>query len=99
MTTKNDNRKGEGNPEPRRNGQIPVVGIGASAGGIGALEALLPLLKADTSIVYVVVQHLDPTHQSALTAMLGRGTEIPVVEARDGMPIERDHIYVIPPNS
>src|SRR5215471_11552204 len=99
MKKKNDNREGEGDPKARRNGQIPVVGIGASAGGIGALEALLPLLKADSGIAYVVVQHLDPTHESALTTMLGRGTEIPVVEARDGMPIERDHIYVIPRNS
>src|SRR5262252_852872 len=96
---KNDKSEGEGDPKPRRDGQIPVVGIGASAGGIGALEALLPLLKADSGIAYVVVQHLDPTHESALTTMLGRGTEIPVVEARDAMPIEHDHIYVIPRNS
>src|SRR5215470_1171494 len=96
---KNDKSEGEGDPKPRRDGQIPVVGIGASAGGIGALEALLPLLKADSGIAYVVVQHLDPTHESALTAIIGRGTQIPVVEARDAMPIERDHIYVIPRNS
>src|SRR5262245_33449352 len=99
MKKKNDNREGEGDPKPRRNGQIPVVGIGASAGGIGALEALLRLGRAASGIAYVVVQHLDPTHESALTTMLGRGTEIPVVEARDAMPIERDHIYVIPRNS
>src|SRR5262245_62436809 len=53
MKKKNDKRGGEGDPKPRRDGQIPVVGIGASAGGIGALEALLPLLKADSGIAYV----------------------------------------------
>ncbi|MBV8650375.1 MAG: hypothetical protein JO255_02840, partial [Alphaproteobacteria bacterium] len=99
MKKKNDKGSDEGQPEPRRNGQIPVVGIGASAGGIGALEALLPLLKADGGIAYVIVQHLDPSHESMLTAMLNRGTEMPVMEAADGMPIERDHIYVIPRNS
>src|SRR5499427_2141510 len=95
---KNDKSEGEGDPKPRRDGQIPVVGIGASAGGVGALEALLPLLKADGGIAYVIVQHLDPTHESALTSMLNRGTEMPVIEAADGMPVESDHIYVIPPN-
>jgi two-component system CheB/CheR fusion protein len=99
MKNKNDKRDGGEDDARRRNGQIPVVGIGASAGGIGALEALLPLLKADGGIAYGVVQHLDPTHQSVLISMLGRGTEMPVVEAAEGMPIERDHIYVIPRNS
>ena len=95
MKKKNDKTNGGGGPEPRRNGQIPVVGIGASAGGVGALEALLPLFKADGGIAYVIVQHLDPKHESALTSLLNRGTEMPVVDASDNMPIERDHIYVI----
>jgi two-component system CheB/CheR fusion protein len=94
---RNDSGGEGGEPAPRRNGQVPVVGIGSSAGGVGALEALLPLLTADGGISYVIVQHLDPTHESALTSILNRGTEMPVVEAADGMPLERDHIYVIPP--
>src|SRR5262245_44358537 len=99
MSKKNDKRDDGEEAEPRRNGQIPVVGIGASAGGVGALEALLPLLKADGGVAYVIVQHLDPKHESALTSMLNRGTEMPVVEAADNMPIEPDHIYVIRRNS
>jgi two-component system, chemotaxis family, CheB/CheR fusion protein len=89
----------EGEHHPRRSRSIPVVGIGASAGGIGALEALLPLLKADSGIAFVIVQHLDPNHQSLLVSLLSRDTEIPVVEATDRMPIERDHIYIIPRNA
>jgi two-component system, chemotaxis family, CheB/CheR fusion protein len=89
----------EGEHDPRRSRSIPVVGIGASAGGIGALEALLPLLKADSGTAFVIVQHLDPNHQSLLVSLLSRDTEIPVVEATDRMPIEPDHIYVIPRNT
>ncbi|MBX3501067.1 MAG: PAS domain-containing protein [Alphaproteobacteria bacterium] len=77
---------------------LPVVGIGASAGGIGALEALLPILKPDSGIAYVIVQHLDPSHASVLPGLLDRTADLPVVEAGDGMSIEPDHIYIIPPN-
>jgi two-component system CheB/CheR fusion protein len=92
----NGKKNGPGEEEARRSGQIPVVGVGASAGGIGALESLLPLLKPTRGIAYVIVQHLDPTHESALTSLLGRRTEMPVVQATDRMPVEPDHIYVIP---
>jgi two-component system CheB/CheR fusion protein len=99
MKRKNGKGDSEGEPQARRAGQIPVVGIGASAGGITALEALLPLLKGDGGIAYVIVQHLDPSHESALISLLNRATEMPVGGAADGMPIERDRIYVIPRNS
>jgi two-component system, chemotaxis family, CheB/CheR fusion protein len=84
---------------PRNGGGIPVVGIGASAGGIGALETLLPLLSADAGLAYVVVQHLDPTHASVLTTLLARVAKIPVVEIKDQTVIESDHVYVIPSNT
>ncbi|MBN9488604.1 MAG: PAS domain-containing protein [Alphaproteobacteria bacterium] len=77
---------------------VPVVGIGASAGGIGALLALLPQFQADAGVAFVVVQHLDPHHDSILPALLDRSSDLPVVEASDRVPIEPDHIYVIPPN-
>ncbi|SEP50756.1 two-component system, chemotaxis family, CheB/CheR fusion protein [Rhodospirillales bacterium URHD0017] len=87
-------------PEPPRNGAgIPVVGIGASAGGIGALETLVPLFAPDAGLAYVVVQHLDPTHESVLTALLARAAKIPVVEIKDQTSIQADHVYVIPPNT
>src|SRR5665213_1319635 len=77
---------------------IPVVGIGASAGGVAALSAMLPLLKPGAGIAYVVVQHLDPQHESRLTALLGRAGSLPVLEAKDGMAVDPDHVYVIPRN-
>src|SRR6266576_2379965 len=99
MTTIDKPEVQEEEQEPRRNGHIALVGIGASAGGVGALEALLPLLKADSGLAFVIVQHLDPTHESALVALLARRTAMPVVEATDQMAIARDHIYVIPRNT
>src|SRR5262245_55963418 len=87
-------------PEPpREKAGVPVVGIGASAGGISALETMLPLLPANAGLAYVVVQHLDPDHESALTALLQRAARIPVVEIEDQAVIEADHVYVIPRNA
>src|SRR5215216_590614 len=84
---------------PSRNGSaIPIVGIGASAGGIGALEVLVPLFERGAGLAYVVVQHLDPERKSELAALLGRIARIPVIEIADQVTIETDHVYVIPPN-
>src|SRR5258707_11887760 len=95
----NDKTDDGGEHRPRSNGQIPVVGIGASAGGIGALESLLPLLKTDSGLAYVIVQHLDPHHESSLIEVLGRRTRMPVVAATDQIAIEQDRVYVIPRNT
>ena len=88
-------------PEPalRESGTGPVsiVGIGASAGGLEAVTALLRALPADTGMAFVLVQHLDPTHASMLTEILSRTTSMPLVEAGEGMTVEADHVYVIPP--
>jgi len=92
-------------PEKRRRRQgsasepFPVVGIGASAGGLEAFTKLLKHLPNDTGMAFVLVQHLDPTHQSALTEILSRATAMPVTEVRDGMRVEPNHVYVIPPNT
>ena len=77
---------------------FPVVGIGASAGGLEALELFLSRLKPDGGMAYVVVQHLDPTHQDMLVELLQRITPIPVVQVTDRMAVQPDHVYVIPPN-
>jgi len=77
---------------------FPIAGIGASAGGLEAVTQLLKSLPATTGMGFVLVQHLDPQHESALAALLSRTTEMPVIEARDGMRVEKDHFYVIPPN-
>jgi len=76
-----------------------VVGIGASAGGLEAFTKLLKHLPNDTGMAFVLVQHLDPTHASALTEILSRATAMPVAEVRDGMQVEPNHVYVIPPNT
>jgi two-component system CheB/CheR fusion protein len=78
---------------------FPIVGIGASAGGLEAFTELLQNLPQNTGMAFVLVQHLDPTHGSVLREILSRTTRIPVVEVTDAMPLERDHIYVIPPNA
>ena len=78
---------------------FPVVGIGASAGGLEAFTKLLKHLPNDTGMAFVLVQHLDPTHASALTEILSRATAMQVTEVKDGMRIEPDQVYVIPPNT
>jgi two-component system CheB/CheR fusion protein len=78
---------------------VSVVGIGASAGGLEAFRLLLGSLPADTGFAIVLIQHLDPTHESSLRDILGRATTMPVREASDGLPVERNHVYVIPPNT
>lgn len=75
-----------------------VVGIGASAGGLEALEELLRAMPADSGHAFVIVQHLDPTHHSLLTEILQRATLMPVAEATDKVEVQPNHVYVIPPN-
>jgi two-component system CheB/CheR fusion protein len=76
--------------------RLLIVGIGASAGGLDAFERLFRVLPAKSGLAYVVVQHLDPEHESILAELLGRATAIPVTFAKDGQSIERDHVYVMP---
>ena len=87
-------------PEPPSKGTttIPVVGIGGSAGGLEVFKHLLADLPADTGLAIVFVQHLDPKHHSLLTEILARSTKMPVREAADLMPVEANHVYVIPAN-
>jgi len=75
-----------------------IVGIGASAGGLSALELFFSQAPVDSGLAYVVVQHMDPQHKAMLSHLLQRVTPMPVQEAVDGMTIERNAVYVIPPN-
>src|SRR6187402_1630566 len=79
--------------------RISIVGIGASAGGLEAFKLLLAHLPAKTGLAFVFVQHLDPTHESSLTQILDGVSAVPVRQAADGMEIEADHLYVIPPDA
>ena len=78
---------------------LPVVGIGASAGGLEAFTQLLGALPTDTGMAFVLVQHLEPTHKSVLTPLLARATKMAVQEVREGMHVEPNHVYVIPTNA
>ena len=78
--------------------QFPVVGIGASAGGLDAFKKLLKAIPGKTGMAYVLVQHLAPTHESILPGLLQKVTDIPVVEISDNIKILPDHIYIIPSN-
>ena len=78
---------------------FPIVGIGASAGGLEAFSELLRGLPQKTGMGFVLVQHLDPTHSSDLREILARTTKIPVQQVTDGVAVRPDNIYVIPPNT
>jgi two-component system CheB/CheR fusion protein len=78
--------------------RLPVVGIGASAGGLEAASSFFKEIPSHLGIAYVVVLHLDPARESKLTEILARTTTMPVVQVQDGMGVELDHVYVIPPN-
>ena len=86
-------------PEALRVSPHLIVGIGASAGGLNAFKTFFQHMPADSGLSFVLVQHLDPTHKSMLVELLARQTPMPVSEAEDDAPIERDHIYIIPPDA
>ena len=78
---------------------LPIVGIGASAGGVEALEQLFKSVPADNGLAFVVVTHLPPDRESMLAEILGRATRMPVVDAKDGERVEAEHVYVLPPSA
>ena len=82
---------------PSRPDDFLVVGLGASAGGLEALDKLFDGLPSDTGMAFVLIQHLDPTHKSMMVGLLAGHTSMKVLEAAEDMPIERDHVYLIPP--
>ena len=84
---------------PRAAAPLLIVGVGASAGGLEAFTQLLKALPVDTGMGFVLVQHLDPKHESALTQILERTTAMPVREVADNLRVKANHVYVIPPNT
>ena len=77
---------------------FPVVGIGASAGGLDAFKKLLKAIPENSGMAFILVQHLDPAHESILVDLLQRVTKIPVQEITDNVQVAPDHIYIIPSN-
>jgi two-component system CheB/CheR fusion protein len=85
------------NLEPARPTEGRIVGIGASAGGLEALEQLFDALPPDTGMAFIVVQHLSPDFRSLMDELIARHSEMPVVIAEDNMPVCANHIYLMPP--
>src|SRR3954451_16009291 len=77
---------------------FPIVGIGASAGGLEALTNLLKALAPDIGMAFIFVPHLDPSRESAYSQILARTTSMPVLQIKEGMKVQPNHVYVIPPN-
>jgi len=86
-------------PAPNNTALTRVVGLGASAGGLEALQQFLANVPPATGLAYIVVQHLDPTHKAMLTELLQRSTAMPVHEATASMRVVPDAVYVIPPSA
>lgn len=79
--------------------KFPIVAIGASAGGFDALKRFFTSIPSDNpGMAFVLVQHLDPTHESTMADLMSRYTPIKVVQAKDGIIVKPDHLYIIPPN-
>jgi two-component system CheB/CheR fusion protein len=77
---------------------FPIVGIGASAGGLEALQEFFKRVPAHSGMAFVVIQHLDPTNKGMMVELLQRSSVLPVVQAKDRVKVEVEHVYVIPPN-
>jgi len=77
---------------------FPIVGIGASAGGLEALEQFLGRVPVDSGMAFVIVQHLDPTRKGIMPELLQRATGMKVIQVKDRTPVRPDCVYVIPPN-
>jgi two-component system CheB/CheR fusion protein len=78
---------------------FPIVGVGASAGGLDAFKKFFSTLPAESGMAFVLIQHLDPTRESLTAELVGTYTRMRVVQAEDGMRVEANRVYVIPPNT
>jgi two-component system CheB/CheR fusion protein len=86
-------------PKPEHPIGFPIVGIGASAGGLEAFTSFLSKVPVDSRMAFILIQHMDPSQPSRLAELLGKVSPIPVQEVEEGTIIEPDHVYVIPPGS
>ena len=89
-------------PETRataKQASFPIVGVGASAGGLEAFTQLLSALPEHLGMGFLCVPNLDPNRESAMTDLLSHETKMPVLKAEHGMPVKPDHVYLIPPNT
>jgi two-component system, chemotaxis family, CheB/CheR fusion protein len=99
---KNGKKKSDGSLNSKNEAvqkkSFPIVGIGASAGGLEAFEQFFRNMSPDSGIAFILIPHLDPNHASLLVEILQRSTTMPITEAKDHIAVEPNHVYVIPPN-
>src|SRR5512142_250093 len=76
---------------------FPLVGIGASAGGLPALQSFFAHMPADSGMAFVVILHLSPTHESLAASLLQHTTTMPVIQVTEAVSVAPNHVYVIPP--
>ena len=84
--------------EERGTTGFPIVGIGASAGGLAAFKKFFNAMPPESGMAFVLIQHLDPSHTSITASLLAKHTMMKVAQVEDQMPVEPNHVYVIPPN-
>lgn len=84
--------------KPKETNDFPIVGLGASAGGLEALEAFFSNMPHDSGIGFVIIQHLSPRHKSVMAGLLAKDTQMKVLEIKDGMKVKPDHVYLNPPS-
>ena len=84
--------------KPREINDFPIVGLGASAGGLEALQAFFLNMPHDSGIGFVIIQHLSPKHKSIMGSLLAKDTKMKVLEMKDGMKVNPNHVYLNPPS-
>ena len=106
MTGRRASQPGQARPQPngralakRESVDFPVVALGASAGGLDAFKKFFDALPANSGMAFVLIQHLDPTHESLMVDLLAGHTRMKVLQATDRMRLARDHVYLIPPGA
>ena len=88
----------QGAAKPKETDGFPIVGLGASAGGLEALEAFFSHMPSDSGIGFVIIQHLSPKHKSIMGSLLAKDTKMEVLEIQDGIEVQPNHVYLNPPN-
>jgi len=94
----NEEEEDKSKEEIQSQDRFPIVAIGASAGGLDAFRRFFTAMPPDPGMAFVLIQHLDPTHASTMADLMSRYTPQKVVQAKDGMEVKPDHLYIIPPN-
>ena len=92
-----NSNNGEGVGTNLNQAPFPIIGIGASAGGLEAIQEFFDNMISEPGAAFVVIQHLSPDYKSFMSELLGRHTSIPIKVVKDKMKIEINHIYLIPP--